>query len=333
MAKHKCTLLMQLSEIQNLVKKELDAFENYFKQQLQSPVPLLATITQQVFRSKGKQLRPLLVFLSAKINGNITPKTYVGASLVELLHSATLMHDDVVDDAEKRRSFLSTKALWNSKTAVLAGDFLLARGMLLAVENKATDFIEIISNAIHLMSEGELQQMERAKYLRQSEEEYFEVIYKKTATLIESCTAIGAYSSNANEQQVQAMRTYGRHLGTAYQLRDDAMDYMVENPLFGKAKGNDVREKKITLPLIFALNKVDKQLQKQILSWVATAKFTPKLAQKTIDFVIQHKGIDHCNIHAQKECDLAKTALNIYPPSVERNALCSLAEYAITRTK
>ncbi|MGL4364247.1 MAG: polyprenyl synthetase family protein, partial [Bacteroidales bacterium] len=269
----------------------------------------------------------------AKITGEISPKTYVGAALVELLHCATLMHDDVIDDAEKRRSALSIKALWDSKTAILSGDFLLARGMLLAVENKANEFLEVISNAIRLMSEGELQQMERAKKLRYSEKEYFEVIYKKTATLIESCTSIGAYSTNANSEKVHAMKLYGKHLGLAFQLRDDAMDYISANNLFGKTSGNDIREKKITLPLIYALTKVSKNEQKEVLSWVATAKFTQKNVKKTIDFVMQQKGVEECNNYAIKESIVAKNALEIFSSSIEKDALCALADYAVNRKK
>jgi len=328
-----CSIFLKtLSDIQEVVKSELQKFEPFFRQQLQSPVPLLSAITAHIHRSKGKQLRPLLVFLSAKLNGEVCQKTYVGATLVELLHTATLIHDDVVDDANERRNLLSVNALWNSRGAVLAGDFLLSRGVFLSLEHGTVDLLHITSKTITALSEGELQQMERARKLETSEEDYFDIIRKKTASLIQCCTHIGAASVNASAEHIEALSMYGMQLGIAFQLRDDVLDYH-GGWLTGKALGNDIREKKITLPLIYALQKVGKSEQRRILSLVACAKKNSRNVKQVVDFVTQHGGITYANNVTRSYCEAAKKSLDIFPESEVKAALCSLADYVVEREK
>lgn len=324
--------MIKLSNIQEVVKKDLQQFEPFFKQQLQSPVTLLSAITNHIYRSKGKQLRPLLVFLSAKLNGEITQRTHVGATLVELLHTATLIHDDVIDDANERRNFLSIKALWNSKGAVLAGDFLLSRGMIMSLEYNTIDFLHITSEAIKSISEGELRQMERARKLDASEEDYFRIIRNKTASLIQCCTHIGAASVGASQEKIEAMCRYGEQLGIAFQLRDDVLDYL-SNGLTGKASGNDIREKKVTLPLIYALSKVGKSEQSNILSLVARAKNSSRNVKQVVDFVNANGSIAYANEVTRRYCEAAKKSLDIFPESEVKTALCSLADYVVEREK
>jgi octaprenyl-diphosphate synthase len=323
---------MKIADIQDSVRSELKEFEPFFRQQLQSPVPLLSSITNHIYRSRGKGLRPLLVFLSAKLNGRICPKTYAGAAMMELLHTATLMHDDVVDDADERRNNLSIKALWDSKKAVLAGDFLLSRGVLVALEYKSVEFLNIATNTIRCMSEGELQQLERARKLEWSEELYFDIIHKKTAALIQSCTLIGAYSAGATGERLAAVGRYGELLGIAFQLRDDVLDFH-SSGITGKVRGNDIREKKITLPLIFALNKVDKQEQKKILSLVATASINSKNVKQVVNFVAAQGGLEHTESVTRSYCSDAKRALDIFPESDAKTALLNLADVVAERKK
>ena len=323
---------MKIADIQDTVREELKQFEPFFRQQLQSPVPLLSSITNHIYRSRGKELRPLLVFLSAKLTGSICQKTYAGAAMMELLHTATLMHDDVVDDADERRNSLSIKALWSSQKAVLAGDFLLSRGVLVALEHQSVDFLNIAASTIRYMSEGELQQLERARMLEWSEDIYFDIIRKKTATLIQSCTLIGAHSAGATGERLHAMGRYGELLGVAFQLRDDVLDFH-SSSITGKVCGNDIREKKITLPLIFALNRVDKSEQQKILSLVATASIHSRNVRQVVNFVAAHGGLEHTESVTREYCANAKRALDSFPASDARSALLNLADIVAERKK
>jgi octaprenyl-diphosphate synthase len=323
---------MKIADIQNTVRDEMKAFEPFFRQQLQSPVPLLSSITNHIYRSKGKELRPLLVFLSAKLSGEICRRTYAGAAMMELLHTATLMHDDVVDDADERRNNLSIKALWNSQKAVLAGDFLLSRGVLVALEHQSIDFLNIATNTIRYMSEGELQQLERARKLEWSEELYFDIIRKKTATLIQSCTLIGAHSAGATGERLDAIGRYGELLGIAFQLRDDVLDFH-SSSITGKVCGNDIREKKITLPLIFALNRVDRGEQKKILSLVATASIHSKNVKQVVNFVTAQGGLEHTESVTREYCANAKRTLDIFPASDAKTAMLNLTDIVAERKK
>ncbi|MDR0418714.1 MAG: polyprenyl synthetase family protein [Prevotellaceae bacterium] len=323
---------MKVADIQKVIKEELQKFGPYFREQMQSPVSTLSAVTNYVYRRKGKQLRPLIVFLSAKLNGTINERTYVGATMVELLHSATLMHDDVVDEAFERRGTFSVNALWRSKTAVLAGDFLLSRGLLIALEKGSEDLLKIISDAIRYMSEGELQQMEKAQVLDTSEDTYFDIINKKTASLIKSCATIGAISVGASEEHVLQMSSFGHQLGVAFQLRDDVLDYH-KSGLTGKTSGNDIKEKKITLPLIHALNQVNRKEQNRIVSLIQNAKNNPKNIGLVMNFVEEKGGIDYANKITNDFCVHAKESLKEYPDSEVKTALLSLVDYVKLREK
>ena len=241
-----------LGNIKKPVKEEMAQFEAYFGRTMQSKIPLLKIILNYIFRRKGKQMRPLLVFLCAKLNGEIGEPTYVAATLIELLHTASLVHDDVVDDANERRGALSINALWNSKIAVLVGDYMLTKGMLISIEKNRIDMLELASEAVKSMTEGELLQLQKARKLNIREDDYFRIIKGKTAALIAACTACGARSATSNTDTIQLMKDFGESIGIAFQIRDDILDYE-GNGLTGKISGNDIKEKKITLPLIHSL--------------------------------------------------------------------------------
>ena len=247
-----------LKEITKPIKSELEAFNEFYKQSLKSKVSLVDLITNYILKQKGKKIRPLLVLLSAKLCGEISERTYRGAVLVELLHSATLIHDDVVDNADKRRGFPSINAVWKNKVAVLMGDYLLSRGLMISVDGKDFDFLSTITNTVKRMSEGELLQIQKTRKLDIDEETYFQVINAKTASLIETCCEIGARSVTDDPDKISAMKKYGENLGLSFQIRDDVLDYEGTTKLFGKPIGGDIKEKKITLPLIHAFKNVSK---------------------------------------------------------------------------
>ena len=244
---------MTVSEIKAPIENEMQEFELKFKASMKSSVPLLDKITRYIVKRKGKQLRPMFVFLAAKVCGEMNESTYRAASLIELLHTATLVHDDVVDDSNERRGFFSVNALWKNKIAVLVGDFLLSRGLLLSVDNKDFHLLGLVSNAVREMSEGELLQIEKARKLDIDEAVYFDIIRKKTASLIASCCACGAASVSSDEQVIEQMRAFGESVGIAFQIKDDLFDYG-DGTNIGKPTGIDIKEKKMTLPLIYALN-------------------------------------------------------------------------------
>lgn len=311
---------------------EMASFEEFFKKTMATKIPLLQTIVSYVLRRKGKQLRPTIVFLTAKLNGTVNDNTYVAASMIELLHTATLIHDDVVDEAYERRGALSINAMWRSKIAVLLGDFLLARGLQLSVETNSFDLLRIMSEAVKEMSEGELLQIEKARKLDITEDVYFEIIRKKTATLIASCAANGAQSVGADPEIVQRMKQYGEYIGIAFQLKDDLFDYQHTN-LVGKPTGNDIKEKKMTLPLIHALSKASSSEKKRIISLVRNARSKPKNVGEVVDFVAQSGGIDYTEKMMYKYRDKAIEQLQSYPESEVKEALIELAHYTTKRNK
>ena len=247
-------LKSHLSEISQPIKSELENFNQIFRESLRSKVGLLDLVTRYIIRQKGKKIRPLLVLLSAKVCGAINDRSYRGAVLVELLHTATLIHDDVVDNADKRRGLWSINKVFKNKVAVLMGDYLLSKGLLISMEGKDYDFLEVITNTVKRMSEGELLQIQKTRKLDIDEETYFKVISDKTASLIETCCTIGAMSATSNKESIDAMREFGRNLGISFQIRDDILDYEGNLTITGKRKGGDIKEKKITLPLIYSLN-------------------------------------------------------------------------------
>jgi len=318
-----------LDNIKKPIEKELIEFEKRFKKEMKSNVALLDRVTSYIVKRKGKQVRPMFVFHSANLCGGITENTYIGASMVELLHTATLVHDDVVDDSLERRGFFSINALWKNKIAVLVGDFLLSKGLLISLENNNFNLLKIISNSLQEMSEGELLQMEKARKLDITEKVYFDIIRKKTASLISSACAIGAASTNSTQAVIDKIKQLGEYIGIAFQIKDDLFDYGEKE--IGKPRGIDIKEQKMTLPLIFALNNTDKKTRKKIINIVKNDNLKTSKVKEVIAFVNSSGGIEYTikqmNIYKDKALELLHTFPNI--PS--RNSLEELINYTIER--
>lgn len=319
-----------LSEISRPIKSELAQFDNIFKTAMRSNVGLVDLVARYIIRQKGKKVRPMLVLLSASISGGITERTYRGASLVELLHTATLIHDDVVDNADKRRGMWSINALFKNKIAVLMGDYLLSRGLMISVEGKDYDFLGVTTNAVKRMSEGELLQIQKTRKLDIDEETYFKVISDKTASLLETCCTIGAMSTTTDENYIQAMKKYGHSLGMSFQIRDDILDYEGTTNLIGKPVGGDIKEKKITLPLIYALNNVTTSEASRIRKVLKNGNDKTKV-KEIIAFVKANNGIDYALKVAQNFSNEAVAALNIFPDSEVKSSLKDLIEFVTKR--
>ena len=298
---------------------------------MKSKVMLLDKITGYIVRRKGKQMRPLFVFLSAGATGKITEATYRGASLIELLHTATLVHDDVVDNSDQRRGFFSINALWKNKIAVLVGDFLLARGMLMSIENDDIDLLKITTEPVKEMSEGELLQTAKSKTLDITEEVYYQVIKQKTASLIKSCCKVGACSAGASDETIEKMGEFGLAVGMAFQIKDDLFDYGTFE--IGKPRGIDIIEKKLTLPLIHALSKANRSEKKRIKRLVKNAEKKPKYVHEVIDFVKKSGGIEYAIEVMENYHNTAKEILQSLPDSDYRNSLEQLVQFTIERTK
>lgn len=320
---------VRLEDIKAPVAREMEEFEHKFRASMKTHVMLLDQIMNYIVKRKGKQMRPLFVFLSAGTCGTIADATYRGASLIELLHTATLVHDDVVDDSNYRRGFFSINALWKNKIAVLVGDFLLSRGMALALDNKDFNLLSIVNTAVQKMSEGELQQMERARHLDITEDVYFEIIRQKTASLIASCCAVGASSVGASDPLVEQMQKFGEYVGMAFQIKDDLFDYGEEE--IGKPVGIDIKEKKMTLPLIHALKNASWLEKKKILWIVRHDSDKPKKVKQVIDFVKQGGGIEHARAAMNRFYEQALDTLKNFPESHYRNSLEQLVKFTIER--
>jgi len=323
---------MNPKDIKKPVEQELKTFETFFKQSLKSRVPLLQKITQYIVKRKGKQMRPLFVLLTAKMLGEITEKSYRAASLIELLHTATLVHDDVVDDAYQRRGFFSINALWKNKIAVLVGDFLLSRTLLLSVENRELDQLEVVSNAVKEMSEGELLQIEKTRGLNFSEDIYFEIIRQKTASLIHACCKSGAISVGATKEVVNKLGEFGTAVGIAFQIKDDLFDFGSDTKI-GKPTGIDIKEKKLTLPLIYALNTAENKVRKEIVRKIKKHNTKPKKVKEVIDFVWQSGGVEYAKKRMLEFRDTALAILQEFPQNDARNSLEELVNYSISREK
>ena len=321
-----------LDKIKKPIEKEMAEFEAYFSRTMRSDIPLLNIILNYILRRKGKQMRPLLVFLTAKLNGNISEPTYVAATFIELLHTASLVHDDVVDDADERRGALSINALWNSKIAVLVGDYMLSKGMLISVEKSRFDMLEIVSEAVKSMSEGELLQLQKSRKLNITEKDYFRIILSKTAALIAACTACGAKSVTDNPDTIQLMKEFGENIGVAFQIKDDLLDYEGTG-LTGKAPGNDIKEKKITLPLIYALEQSSYSKKRHILSIVRNKKKSKSEIAEVISFVSEYGGMEYAEIKMNQYRDKALAILDSYPDSEVRNSLKEFVFYTTARKK
>lgn len=321
---------LSLKEISSPIKSELERFDEIFKASLRSNVGLVDLVARYIIRQKGKKIRPLLVMLSAKISGGVTDRTYRGATLVELLHTATLIHDDVVDDANKRRGMWSINALFKNKVAVLMGDYLLSRGLMISVDGKDYDFLGVTTNAVKRMSEGELLQIQKTRKLDIDEETYFKVISDKTASLLETCCSIGAMSTTDNKDYIETMRIFGHSLGMSFQIRDDILDYEGKSNLIGKPVGGDIKEKKITLPLIYSLNNVSSNEAAKIKKILKNGNDKTKI-KDIMQFVHENNGIDYALKVAQKYSDEAKNSLNIFPDSQIKLSLQALVDFVTAR--
>ena len=309
----------------------MEFFEVKFKASMISNVPLLNRITHYIVRRKGKQMRPMFVFLVAKMvsNGNFKERTYRGASIIELIHTATLVHDDVVDDSNRRRGFFSLNALWKNKIAVLVGDYLLSKGLLLSIDNDDFDILKHISVAVREMSEGELLQIEKSRQLDIDEEVYFEIIRKKTATLIAACTAIGATSVDAEKEDIEKMRKFGELIGIAFQIKDDLFDYTEAK--IGKPTGIDIKEQKMTLPLIYTLNNCSNKEKKWLINSVKKYNKEKKRVKEVIAFVNSNGGIDYTIKKMKEYQKKALQILETYPDSPYKSSLKTMVNYVIER--
>jgi len=321
--------LSQIDIIKQPIANELNLFESKFRQAMKSNVALLDTIMTYIVKRKGKQVRPMFVFYCAKLFNQVNDATYRGASLVELLHTATLVHDDVVDDSDERRGFFSINALWKNKIAVLVGDYLLSKGLLLAVKNKDFNLLEIVSTAVEQMSEGELLQIEKARNLNLSEEIYYDIIRKKTASLIASCCAMGAASAGATIEQIEQIRLFGEYIGIAFQIKDDLMDYGDDD--IGKPTGIDLKEKKLTLPIIYTINNADKATRNYIINAIKNHHNDKKRVAEVIKYVNEHDGIAYTRKAMNEYKDKALAILDIQQNREIADKLAMLVEYIIDR--
>ncbi len=312
-----------------VIEAELELFEKHFKDAVKSRVSLLDRIMQYIVKRKGKQMRPMFVLLSAKLHGEINDSSYRAASLVELLHTATLVHDDVVDEAFERRGFFSINALWKNKIAVLVGDYLLSKGLLLSLENKDFTILTILSNAVKNMSEGELLQMEKTRNFNFDESVYYEIINGKTASLLASSCAAGASSVSNDPALIEQMRAFGENVGMAFQIKDDLFDY--GEAKVGKPTGNDIKEKKLTLPLIHILQKVTPALKKKIIYIVKNNNNDKDKVKFVIDNVVSNGGIEYATEKMIEYRDKALTILHSFPNSSCRDALEELVRYTTDR--
>ncbi len=315
--------------VKNTIGKELDTFELKFADAVRSKTPMLDRIMKYIIKRKGKQLRPMFVFLSAKLHGEVNESTYRAAALVELLHTATLVHDDVVDESLERRGFFSINAIWKNKIAVLVGDYLLSKGLLLSTSNEDFQHLHILSDAVRQMSEGELLQMEKSRKLNLDESIYFEIIKNKTASLLSSACAVGAYSTSKNAEITALMKDFGEKVGIAFQIKDDLFDYGSDN--VGKPTGNDIREKKLTLPLIYTLNKADKSIRRKLIYILKNENKKPDSVKFVISTVEDAGGIEYARQKMNAYRDEALTILYKFPESPVRKALEELVRYTTDR--
>lgn len=323
-------MLLRLEDIKAPIAREMEDFEQKFRASMKTQILLLDKIMGYIVRRKGKQMRPMFVFLSAGTCGKISESTFRGASLIELLHTASLVHDDVVDEANYRRGFFSINALWKNKIAVLVGDFLLTRGLALSLEHKEYDLLAIANNAVKEMSEGELLQFEKSRRLDINEETYLDVIRQKTASLIASCCSIGASSSGASPETVENMRLFGEKIGMAFQIKDDLFDY--EDQEIGKPVGIDIKEKKMTLPLIYALSKSSWMEKRRIISIIRNQSHKSKKVKEVIAYVKASGGIEYANARMKEYHQSALALLNPFPETDYKRSLQQLVQFTIDRS-
>lgn len=320
-----------VKEIMSPVKSEMVEFENRFRASMKSKVPLLDKVTHYIIRRKGKQMRPLFILLTSKMLGEVNDKTYDAATLVELLHTASLVHDDVVDDANERRGFFSVNALWKNKIAVLVGDYMLSKVLLLSIEKNNTDLLEVVARAVREMSEGELLQIEKARKLNITEDIYYEVIRQKTASLIATCCEAGALSAGRHDL-AETMKNFGEKIGIAFQLKDDIFDYGEPGDI-GKPTGLDIRERKMTLPLIYTLNNSTPEIRKELINIVKNHNENPKKVKRAIQLVIDNGGIDYAHSKMMEYKNDALELIKDIPDSPAKQSILGLVEYTTKRTK
>ncbi|MBK7106433.1 MAG: polyprenyl synthetase family protein [Ignavibacteriae bacterium] len=321
-----------LSEISKPILNELEDFNLLFKKSLKSEVGIVDLVTKYILKQKGKKIRPILVLLSAKVIGDVNQKSLRGAILVELLHTATLVHDDVVDGAEKRRGLPSINAVWKNKVAVLMGDYLLSRGLLISLDSDDFDLLKIITKAVKRMSEGELLQIRKTHKLDIDEETYFRIISDKTASLLSTCCEIGAASSTNNDLYISALRNYGENLGKAFQIVDDILDYIGTSSIIGKPLGADIRDKKITLPLIHSLRTASKSESSAVIKLIKNVK-TKNNINEILDFVNKYKGIEYSYNIAKSFISEAKESLKVFDESESKKSLELLLDFVLERKK
>jgi octaprenyl-diphosphate synthase len=324
--------MLKLEDINEPIRENLKEFDLKFRSSMKTSVPLLDTITRYLYKRKGKQMRPMFVFLTAKMLGNINESTYRAASLIELLHTATLVHDDVVDDSNERRGFFSINALWKNKIAVLVGDFLYSRGLLISLEGNDYKLLQIVSNAVREMSEGELLQIEKARRLDISEEVYFEIIRKKTASLISSCCACGASSAGVSEDVTAQMKRFGELVGISFQIKDDLFDFDAGNRT-GKPNGIDIKEQKMTLPLIYMLNQLSPAQKRKTIRTIKNHHDDPVRVAEIIDQVNHSGGISYARSKMLEYRQMAIDMLKEMPENEARNSLEKLVIYTTERNK
>ncbi len=311
------------------IEKELELFEQKFRDVMRSHVSLLDKVNYYIYQRKGKQVRPMFIFLAAKMCGEVSESTYIGASLVELLHTATLVHDDVVDDSYERRGFFSVNALWKNKIAVLVGDYFLSKGLLLALETKNYNLLHITSTAVKRMSEGELLQMEKARKLDIDEEVYFEIIKNKTASLIAAACEVGAASTTTDAELIEKLRSIGENIGIAFQIKDDLFDYGEED--IGKPRGIDIKERKMTLPLIYTLNTCSKEKKKWLINSIKNHNEDKERVNEVIQFINTNGGIEYTQMKMYEYKQKAFDIINTIPDSVAKTGFVDLVNYITER--
>lgn len=323
--------MSKVYDIRKPIEHEMEVFEEKFSKLMLSSVPLLNRITHYIIKRKGKQMRPMLIFLCSKLlnSGNLNEKVYRGASVIELIHTATLIHDDVVDESNKRRGFFSINAIWKNKIAVLVGDFLLSKGMLLCIDNKDYDILDVISESVKQMSEGELLQIEKSKKLDIDEETYFEIIKKKTASLISSCCKIAAISVGSKPNEIKKIARLGLNIGIAFQIKDDLFDYGKKR--IGKPRGIDIKQKKLTLPLIYTINKVERREKKWLISSLKKSKKNKALINQIISLVKETGGLDYAIEKMNMYHKLALDELETFDDCSYKNSLIKMINYVIQR--
>ena len=323
--------MSKVYDIRKPIEHEMEVFEEKFSKLMLSSVPLLNRITHYIIKRKGKQMRPMLIFLCSKLlnSGKLNEKVYRGASVIELIHTATLIHDDVVDESNKRRGFFSINAIWKNKIAVLVGDFLLSKGMLLCIDNKDYDILDVISESVKQMSEGELLQIEKSKKLDIDEETYFEIIKKKTASLISSCCKIAAISVGSKPNQIKKIARLGLNIGIAFQIKDDLFDYGKKR--IGKPRGIDIKQKKLTLPLIYTINKVERREKKWLISSLKKSKKNKALINQIISLVKETGGLDYAIEKMNMYHKLALDELETFDDCSYKDSLTKMINYVIQR--